>query len=420
MSNSLPRVRIMARRLKNTCSRKKRSLQVVALLLFCWTLFVLIFSAHHAKLPGQERASASDAEKTLVLAMAVAMQASASLAPAEQMNFTLCGETSDCWGSQVCLQRLPLHSLVDHIEGVSPFDFAEARHKVSVGSSMGKVCIHQTELRSAVNFPRGNEGWERIKAFRRFKGLCQYKGDAGLPLHATAAVPHRLSGKQCVPRYGKGMQTRVLLDIPNVVLAAYGSKGSTPMQVASLYGIEAQSFAKLNNLTKEVDWYRPSAEERLYELPAETFAGREGRGRAIYHQVRPGETLTVIAERYSVTEVAVQLWNGIENPNTLSSGEVIIALPENYLQRVATPLVTNARRDVTMQLLRLFSDTAQALGIPWFVCGGTLLGFHRECDVLGWDLDVDVGMYIDDYSDDFMLALEARGTSLSIKYVRQP
>lgn len=392
-------------RLKHDCvCSRQRKLKVVALLGLAWIVFfVLTVHTKHAT-PTSEYAHAEET----VLAL-------------PHLNFTLCAQSSDCWADEVCLQRIPLISLEDHSPGASAFDFSEARHKYDSAGRLANVCIHKTELQSGTNAPRTGDGWLKLKAFRRFKGLCSYKGKAGLPLRAFASARHG-DGKQCVPAYGKTLQTDVLLDIPNVVLAVNGREGTTPTEIASLYladgalGTDAQHFAKLNNLTTEIDWYHSSKGVRLYELPVETFTNKEGRGRPVMHQVQAGDTLKKVAFLYSVPEMAVQLWNAIEDPTTLSTGTSLVVLPENYLQRVTTPLLTNSRRDVTLQLLRLFSDATESLGVPWFVIGGTLLGIHRECETLGWDLDVDVGMYINDLSDEFMLALEARGFQLLWKH----
>ncbi len=76
-------------------------------------------------------------------------------------------------------------------------------------------------------------------------------------------------------------------------------------------------------------WYEIKI-ERANRLPQETTQGTDGQNfnRALQsnfewvdYSVRPGETLSEIAERYGIGMSALLKHNGIDNPNVLRSGQ---------------------------------------------------------------------------------------------------
>jgi hypothetical protein len=56
-----------------------------------------------------------------------------------------------------------------------------------------------------------------------------------------------------------------------------------------------------------------------------------------------------------------------------------------------------------------------SLGITFWLTDGTLLGYFREGDIIEHDIDVDLGLYIYDYSDEIIPAFGRGG--FAVKYV---
>ena len=48
-------------------------------------------------------------------------------------------------------------------------------------------------------------------------------------------------------------------------------------------------------------------------------------------------------------------------------------------------------------LIKEFDRVCQKLGVGYFVCGGTMLGYMRHGGFIPWDDDVDVAMLREDY-----------------------
>ncbi|KAB7502381.1 Fukutin [Armadillidium nasatum] len=56
------------------------------------------------------------------------------------------------------------------------------------------------------------------------------------------------------------------------------------------------------------------------------------------------------------------------------------------------------------------------IGIPFWLSSGTLLGFFRQCNIIPWAVDVDLGIFIDDYSSEVIPSFEAAGMKLVHKF----
>lgn len=55
------------------------------------------------------------------------------------------------------------------------------------------------------------------------------------------------------------------------------------------------------------------------------------------------------------------------------------------------------RRKILWELFELSNQFMQDLGIDYWVNFGTLLGFHREQDIIGHDIDIDFGCHLRHY-----------------------
>lgn len=63
------------------------------------------------------------------------------------------------------------------------------------------------------------------------------------------------------------------------------------------------------------------AEERAME------ATRAASRRAIYHEVRPGESLALLAARYGASLDSLRVWNGLAN-DRIVTGQRLVVKPE--------------------------------------------------------------------------------------------
>ena len=64
------------------------------------------------------------------------------------------------------------------------------------------------------------------------------------------------------------------------------------------------------------------------------------------------------------------------------------------------------------QLLAKFHEVAEKHGKQYWICFGSLLGFYREHGFIGHDNDLDVGMFEEDITIDFIEALISEGFSV--------
>lgn len=56
------------------------------------------------------------------------------------------------------------------------------------------------------------------------------------------------------------------------------------------------------------------------------------------------------------------------------------------------------------------------LRIPFWISSGTLLGFYRQCDIIPYSMDVDIGVFISDYNDKIIKAFQDRKFKLKHKF----
>ncbi|XP_041357118.1 fukutin-like isoform X2 [Gigantopelta aegis] len=67
------------------------------------------------------------------------------------------------------------------------------------------------------------------------------------------------------------------------------------------------------------------------------------------------------------------------------------------------------------QLLSRAKDVLDDLGVRFWLSSGTCLGWFRQCDIISYSKDIDIGIFIKDYKEDIVNAFESRG--LRLKHV---
>ncbi|KAM9307062.1 ribitol-5-phosphate transferase FKTN isoform 2-T2 [Pholidichthys leucotaenia] len=67
-------------------------------------------------------------------------------------------------------------------------------------------------------------------------------------------------------------------------------------------------------------------------------------------------------------------------------------------------------------LLHLAARTLTQLGVPFWLSSGTCLGWFRQCNIISYSRDVDIGIFIKDYRPDIIAAFRKAGLSLKHKF----
>lgn len=70
------------------------------------------------------------------------------------------------------------------------------------------------------------------------------------------------------------------------------------------------------------------------------------------------------------------------------------------------------------KLLAKTKTIMDQLNIPFWISSGTLLGFYRQCDIIPWAMDVDIGVFIEDYTFRLIPEFERKGLRLTHKFGR--
>lgn len=90
----------------------------------------------------------------------------------------------------------------------------------------------------------------------------------------------------------------------------------------------------------------------------------------------------------------------------------------NFLQLYpddSSPEAVEFRRKVK-SLLHLAARTLAPLNIPFWLSSGTCLGWFRQCSVISYSRDVDIGIFIADFRPDIIAAFRTAGLSLKHKF----
>nr|XP_057912802.1 fukutin [Doryrhamphus excisus] len=73
-------------------------------------------------------------------------------------------------------------------------------------------------------------------------------------------------------------------------------------------------------------------------------------------------------------------------------------------------------RNKAKSLLLLAAQTLTNLHIPFWISSGTCLGWFRQCSIISYSRDVDIGIFISDFRSDIITAFQAAGLSLKHKF----
>ncbi|XP_029371561.1 ribitol-5-phosphate transferase FKTN isoform X1 [Echeneis naucrates] len=90
----------------------------------------------------------------------------------------------------------------------------------------------------------------------------------------------------------------------------------------------------------------------------------------------------------------------------------------NFLQLYpddSSPAAVDFRRKAK-SLLQVATRTLAHLNIPFWLSSGTCLGWFRQCSVISYSRDVDIGIFIADFRPDIVAAFRDAGLSLKHKF----
>uniref|UniRef100_A0A8C5LQ27 Ribitol-5-phosphate transferase n=1 Tax=Leptobrachium leishanense TaxID=445787 RepID=A0A8C5LQ27_9ANUR len=73
-------------------------------------------------------------------------------------------------------------------------------------------------------------------------------------------------------------------------------------------------------------------------------------------------------------------------------------------------------RKKAKSLLHMAASTLETLGIPFWLSSGTCLGWYRQCNIIPYSKDVDIGIFIQDYQPDIIAAFQKAGLALKHKF----
>ncbi|KAL6080222.1 hypothetical protein STEG23_010343, partial [Scotinomys teguina] len=90
------------------------------------------------------------------------------------------------------------------------------------------------------------------------------------------------------------------------------------------------------------------------------------------------------------------------------------AFLQQYLEDNTADAVAFRKR--AKELLQLAAKTLQELGVPFWLSSGTCLGWYRQCSIIPYSKDVDLGIFIQDYKPDIILAFQNAGLPLKHKF----
>lgn len=73
-------------------------------------------------------------------------------------------------------------------------------------------------------------------------------------------------------------------------------------------------------------------------------------------------------------------------------------------------------RKKAQSLLHLAAITLNSLGVKFWMSSGTCLGWYRQCNIIPYSKDVDLGIFIQDYKSDIIPAFQKAGLPLKHKF----
>ncbi len=126
----------------------------------------------------------------------------------------------------------------------------------------------------------------------------------------------RVVDKPRVAAKRRVVKTRQVADVSREKGSAHHvvKRGDTLWEIARLHGTTARAIRRANGVQSV---RRLRVGQRL-EIPGTKKVAKQ---RRLYHRVRPGETLSAIADRYRVSLAALQRANGIRNRHRIRAGQ---------------------------------------------------------------------------------------------------
>ncbi|XP_038548046.1 fukutin-like [Micropterus salmoides] len=123
--------------------------------------------------------------------------------------------------------------------------------------------------------------------------------------------------------------------------------------------------------------------------------------------------------RYAQADEAVGPVKDPENVQSVEEEEdepqgaeeaIVVLYPDD-----SSPEAVEFRRKVK-SLLHLAARTLAHLDIPFWLSSGTCLGWFRQCSIISYSRDVDIGIFIVDFRSDIVAAFRDAGLSLKHKF----
>ncbi|XP_068830137.1 ribitol-5-phosphate transferase FKTN [Capricornis sumatraensis] len=87
---------------------------------------------------------------------------------------------------------------------------------------------------------------------------------------------------------------------------------------------------------------------------------------------------------------------------------------QHYLDDNTVEAMTFQKR--AKELLQLAAKTLKKLGVRFWLSSGTCLGWYRQCSIIPYSKDVDLGIFIQDYKSDIISAFQDAGLPLKHKF----
>eukprot|EP00744_Colponema_vietnamica_P006209 GILI01009025.1.p1 GENE.GILI01009025.1~~GILI01009025.1.p1 ORF type:complete len:296 (+),score=71.07 GILI01009025.1:138-1025(+) len=72
--------------------------------------------------------------------------------------------------------------------------------------------------------------------------------------------------------------------------------------------------------------------------------------------------------------------------------------------------------EALLESLKAVGRAMERAGVKWYIAGGTLLGWYRECETIAWDHDGDAGVLAKDWSPRILEELQREGFRLRFSF----
>ncbi len=120
-----------------------------------------------------------------------------------------------------------------------------------------------------------------------------------------------------------------------------------------------------------------------------------------YKTVNKFKNTEFVADLVSEKGVVIKV-DDIFPVNRVKFGDIELNIPKTFNKwtvKIDDKLMaqTRAIQKLDLVLLKEFDTVCRKIGVNYFICGGTMLGFMRHGGFIPWDDDIDVGMLRADY-----------------------